>query len=69
MQSRSKSNASNGSKTSRTCPICNSETVEQFFPFCSKHCADLDLNRWLSERYAIPAVEEDLPDEDDEKES
>jgi endogenous inhibitor of DNA gyrase (YacG/DUF329 family) len=29
-------------------------------PFCSKRCADVDLNRWLSDGYAIPAVEADL---------
>ena len=23
-------------------------------PFCSRRCADLDLQRWLSGRYAIP---------------
>jgi endogenous inhibitor of DNA gyrase (YacG/DUF329 family) len=26
-------------------------------PFCSKRCADRDLNRWLSESYAIPTLE------------
>ena len=26
-------------------------------PFCSRHCADIDLGRWFQERYAIPAVE------------
>jgi endogenous inhibitor of DNA gyrase (YacG/DUF329 family) len=30
-------------------------------PFCSKRCADVDLNRWLSGGYAIPgaSVDED----------
>jgi endogenous inhibitor of DNA gyrase (YacG/DUF329 family) len=31
--------------------------VEQFKPFCSRRCADIDLNRWLSGVYAVPAVE------------
>ncbi len=35
-------------------------------PFCSKRCADIDLNRWLTGRYAIPVVEEDLSPEDGE---
>jgi endogenous inhibitor of DNA gyrase (YacG/DUF329 family) len=26
-------------------------------PFCSKRCREVDLNRWLSEGYAIPAEE------------
>jgi endogenous inhibitor of DNA gyrase (YacG/DUF329 family) len=28
-------------------------------PFCSKRCADVDLQRWFSGAYAIPVVEED----------
>jgi len=35
------------------CPICKRETVEQFRPFCSKRCADVDLGKWLSGAYAI----------------
>jgi uncharacterized protein len=41
------------------CPICGKPEVQEFRPFCSKRCADVDLNRWLSGRYAIPAVEDD----------
>jgi hypothetical protein len=33
-------------------------------PFCSKHCADIDLGRWLGEVYRLPASEE-LPTADD----
>ena len=37
-----------------------------FRPFCSKRCSDVDLHRWLSGRYAVPAVEaEEVGDEDD----
>ncbi len=32
--------------------------------FCSKRCADVDLNRWLSGVYAVPVTE--LDDEDGE---
>ena len=28
-------------------------------PFCSRRCADVDLQRWLTNRYAVPAEEED----------
>jgi endogenous inhibitor of DNA gyrase (YacG/DUF329 family) len=38
----------------KTCPICGKPSVEAFKPFCSKRCADVDLNRWLSGNYVIP---------------
>jgi endogenous inhibitor of DNA gyrase (YacG/DUF329 family) len=33
--------------------------VREHYPFCSKRCKDVDLNRWLSGRYVIPGREED----------
>ena len=45
------------------CPICKKHSVAVFRPFCSKRCADLDLGRWLKGSYAIPAVEQDDPEE------
>jgi uncharacterized protein len=44
------------------CPICGKSAEEKFRPFCSKRCADVDLNRWLSGVYAVPGREEE--DED-----
>jgi uncharacterized protein len=41
----------------RKCAICGKPTVRAYHPFCSKRCADLDLGKWLSGSYAIPAVE------------
>jgi len=41
------------------CPICGKATDPDLRPFCSKRCADVDLQRWLSGRYAIPAVEDE----------
>jgi len=41
--------------TTRRCPIC-SEPVgsgSELFPFCSKRCRSLDLNRWLRGEYMI----------------
>ena len=38
---------------------------QQFRPFCSKRCADVDLNRWLKGVYAVPVTETD--DEDGDK--
>jgi uncharacterized protein len=47
------------------CPICGKPAVQEHRPFCSKRCADVDLQRWLSGRYAIP-VAEDVAESDDE---
>ncbi|PTW62067.1 hypothetical protein C8N35_101101 [Breoghania corrubedonensis] len=49
----------------RPCPNCSKLSIEKYYPFCSKRCADVDLNRWLSGGYAIPAVELDDVDTDD----
>jgi endogenous inhibitor of DNA gyrase (YacG/DUF329 family) len=55
----------------KPCPICGKPSVAQFRPFCSRRCADVDLHRWLSGSYAIPAVEagDDLPEDDDKEKS
>lgn len=42
-----------------TCPICARVTDPAYRPFCSRRCADVDLGRWLTESYAIPADEAD----------
>lgn len=39
------------------CPICGRPGREDFRPFCSQRCADVDLGRWLGERYVIPGPE------------
>jgi len=51
------------------CPICRRPTDPAFRPFCSKRCSDVDLQRWLSGRYAVPAVddEEEPPEEPPEE--
>lgn len=41
------------------CPICGKPSEQAYRPFCSKRCADVDLQRWLSGGYAVPAQEED----------
>lgn len=48
----------------RKCAICGNPQVEKFKPFCSKRCADVDLNRWFSGGYSIPATQEDDPDDE-----
>lgn len=44
---------------SSKCPICAKPTETAFRPFCSKRCADVDLQRWLSDRYVVPGGEGD----------
>ena len=41
------------------CPICGKPAVQAYRPFCSKRCADVDLQRWFTGRYAIPVAEDD----------
>ena len=41
-------------KPTRPCPICGKPSTQQFHPFCSGRCADIDLNRWLKGAYVIP---------------
>lgn len=53
-----------GNTPAKPCPICGKPQVEKYRPFCSKRCADVDLNRWLSGAYAIPVTAEE--DEDGE---
>jgi len=47
----------------KPCPICGRPSVQAMRPFCSKRCADIDLNRWLSGVYAVPAAETDEDDD------
>ena len=52
-------------KPTRPCPICGKPSSQQFHPFCSARCSDIDLNRWLSGAYVIPVREE--PEEGNEE--
>ena len=49
----------------RRCQICGRVQAEEYRPFCSARCADVDLQRWLSGGYAIPAVASDEDDSHD----
>lgn len=42
-----------------SCPICARPTETDYKPFCSRRCAAVDLQRWLTGRYAVPVVDED----------
>ena len=43
-----------GMGSAKKCPICGKPATEASRPFCSERCRDVDLNRWLSNSYAIP---------------
>lgn len=49
----------NAAKNPLQCPICDKEATAEYAPFCSKRCADVDLHRWLTGQYAIPAQEDE----------
>ena len=39
------------------CPLCQQPAEDLYRPFCSRRCAQLDLGKWLTGGYAIPAHE------------
>ena len=57
-----KATANKGS--AKKCPICGKPATEASRPFCSERCRDVDLNRWLSNSYAIPGAKDDDQDAD-----
>lgn len=48
-----------------TCPICDRPAEPAYKPFCSRRCADVDLGRWLTGGYAIPATEDEPAEDED----
>ena len=45
--------------SSSKCPICGKPATEASRPFCSELCRKVDLDRWRTETYRIPAEEND----------
>ena len=48
------------------CPICAKDPDARYRPFCSRRCADIDLGRWLTESYVVPAQDSDEPSPHDD---
>ena len=46
-----------GKTQAALCPICSKPALAPHMPFCSRRCAQLDLGKWLTGDYAIPAYE------------
>ena len=44
------------------CPICRkavkARADNKGFPFCSERCRQIDLGKWLSEEYGVPAEDD-----------
>ena len=57
--------ATGKTEISGRCPICKGTPANDFLPFCSKRCADIDLSRWFSGSYTVPVVELDEKDLDE----
>jgi uncharacterized protein len=47
---------------SKLCPICGKPAAQATRPFCSSRCRDVDLNRWLTGSYVVPASDDDPED-------
>ena len=56
------------SASAGACPICRKPAQPAYRPFCSKRCADVDLQRWLTGSYVIPGEDaEDGPGSPDDE--
>jgi uncharacterized protein len=49
-------------RPNRPCPECRRESSREFWPFCSRRCKEVDMNRWLSGAYVIPARDDEEED-------
>jgi endogenous inhibitor of DNA gyrase (YacG/DUF329 family) len=49
----------------KKCPICGKAPLPEGKRFCSERCQQIDLGRWLSGTYAVPAVEEEPPEDEE----
>ena len=43
--------------------MCKKTASKQSHPFCSTHCANVDLGKWFNGQYSIPSFEENSEDE------
>ena len=59
MPAKPPKDAGAGKRKRKRCPICGKPATEASKPFCSERCRDVDLNRWLSDSYRIPAAKDD----------
>jgi len=63
-------NKNKNKKLKVKCPKCKKEFRyydSEFRPFCCERCKMVDLGKWVTGEYAIPARPEALTDEDMEE--
>jgi uncharacterized protein len=53
----------------RKCPGCGKPEAAEYRPFCSRRCADVDLQRWFAGAYAVPAEEAEGPGSADDRDA
>ncbi len=41
------------------CPLCGKPASPDYRPFCSRRCADVDLQRWLTGAFVVPGKADD----------
>tara|TARA_B100000035_G_scaffold281887_1_gene263104 strand:- start:1037 stop:1291 length:255 start_codon:yes stop_codon:yes gene_type:complete len=46
-----------GHEKKAVCPLCQQPAEAPYTPFCSHRCGQIDLGKWLTEGYTIPAHE------------
>ncbi|WP_296749842.1 DNA gyrase inhibitor YacG [Thiobacillus sp.] len=50
-----------------SCPICGAAVswtaASRWKPFCSERCKLIDLGQWATEKYRVPAEEEQEPED------
>jgi len=52
------------------CPICGKPAARRepairgAYPFCSDRCRQVDLGRWFTESYSVPALEPEAQEEE-----
>ncbi len=47
----------------KACLLCQRPADHKYRPFCSKACADIDLDHWLNGRYQISDKKENDKEE------
>ncbi|HVY33491.1 MAG TPA: DNA gyrase inhibitor YacG [Caulobacteraceae bacterium] len=46
-------------RSGASCPMCRKPVTEAYRPFCSRRCADVDLQHWLTGAYVASGGEDD----------
>ncbi len=63
-RARDQDTAPGDATTGKPCVICGRDALQRWRPFCSSRCANVDLNRWLSESYRVSTALDDVDDDD-----